>query len=161
MIEEDNIREESICCDFLENDRIWPPFLGANRGHPFVKALVEVLRRLPDEAYDTVSDIACFVVEDPRITACNVPFNRNYPPASNGINVRFDTIVIFHAALVYSHNALIGLLAHELAHSLISGPDFITDEKSADSLAIQWGFSKELEFFKAERQKKRTCNMEY
>ena len=60
-------RQEDISYDFLEGDKIWPPFIAPNRNHPFVKALVEVLERLPDDAYDKVAHQTSFVVEDHQV----------------------------------------------------------------------------------------------
>jgi hypothetical protein len=148
-------REEDITYDFLESDRIWPPFIAPNHSHPFIKALVEVLMRLPDHIYEVVEERIMFVVEDPRIVATNAPFNRVYLPSPKDIDihVQFDTIVIFHHALTYPHNALMGLLAHELAHSIVSLPEHKENEAAADDLVVQWGFSKEFEALEAERQK--------
>ena len=145
-------REEDIAYDFLENDRIWPPLFMSDRGHPFIKALVEVLTRLPDEAYDEVSKAVSFVIEDDRFLAVNAPFRRYYPPSPNGRMVSFDTIVVFHQALAYPHAALVGLLAHELAHSLENKPDYKTDEVAANALVLRWGFGRELEALRAEPQ---------
>jgi hypothetical protein len=146
-------REEDIAYDFLENDRIWPPNIASNRGHPFIKALVEVLIRLPNHIYEEVAEMVSFVVEDPQFMATNVPFNRVHPSSSNSLNVRFDTIVIFHQALACPHNALMGLLAHELAHSFSNQSNYKNDEAMADKLVVQWDFGKELEALKIERQK--------
>lgn len=145
--------EEEISCDFLENDRIWPPLIAFKPEHPFVKALLEVLTRLPVEAYYVVSKKVSFVVEDARITALNVPFNRSYPSNPNGLTVSFDTIVVFHQALAFPHAALVGLLAHELAHSFQSEPDYKTDEATTDALVLRWGFDRELEALRVEQQK--------
>ncbi|MGD0918975.1 MAG: hypothetical protein ABSB22_21225 [Thermodesulfobacteriota bacterium] len=146
-------REEDIAYDFLENERIWPPNIAPNREHPFIKALVEVLMRLPNHIYEAVAEMVLFVVEDPRFMATNAPFNRVYPSCSNSHNVRFDTIVIFHQALACPHNALMGLLAHELAHSFSHLSDYKNDEILVDKLVAQWGFGKELEALEIERQK--------
>lgn len=147
-------REEDIAYDFLESDRIWPP-ISTNRGHSFIKALVEVLTRLPDEAYDLVSAKVSFVVEDGQFLAINVPLDRFYPPNPNGLTVSFHTIVVFHQALAYPHAALVGLLVHELAHSFESKEDYKADEEAADALALRWGFGREFEALKAEQQKAR------
>lgn len=69
-------RQEDVAYDFLESDRIWPPGLARTA---FRQALKEALMRLPDDVYDVVSERVLFVVEDPRINAINVPFNRAYP----------------------------------------------------------------------------------
>jgi hypothetical protein len=104
-----------------------------------------------------IADRVSFVVEDPRITAVNVPFNRSYLPCTrdNGVEVRFDTIVVFHKALTYPHAALVGLLAHELAHSVALEDDHLADEDAADNLVCQWGFSKELEALTSEHEKEK------
>ena len=144
-------RQEDISYDFLEGDKIWPPFIAPNRNHPFVKALVEVLERLPDDAHDKVAHQTSFVVEDHQVLATNVPFDRCYPPIQSELRVRFDIIVIFHAALDNSHKALVGLIAHELAHSFVTQSNYRTDETETDLQAIRWGFAEELEALKVER----------
>jgi predicted SprT family Zn-dependent metalloprotease len=53
--------------------------------------------------------------------------------------------VIFHAALECSHKALVGLIAHEIAHGFVTQSDSRTDEKETDLQAIRWGFAEELE----------------
>jgi hypothetical protein len=144
-------RQEDIIYDFLGSDRIWPPFIASNLNHPFIKALVEVLERLPADAYDEVSGRILFVVEDPQILATNVPFERLYPPFKRVLRVRFDTIVIFHAALDFSHKALVGLIAHELAHSFVTQSDYKADEKETDLQTVRWGFAEELEALQVAR----------
>ncbi|MFC2027063.1 hypothetical protein ACFLU3_00090 [Chloroflexota bacterium] len=144
-------RQEDILCDFIENeDRIWPPGLAPIA---FVNALKEVLTRLPDDAYDAVCETVSFVVEDPKITATNVPFNRTYPSLPDGITIQFNTIVIFHQALAYPGAALVGLLAHELAHSFVDEQNYNADEDAADALVVRWGFAKEIAALRAEQQK--------
>jgi hypothetical protein len=142
-------RQEDISCDFLESDRIWPPSLAPTS---FIEALKEVLLRLPDDAYDDISDRVRFVVDVPPFLAVNVPFRRVYPTCSNPFTVELYTIVVFLQALSGSHRALVGLLAHELAHSLVSMPDHRSNEEAADALAISWGFDRELEVMRAEFQ---------
>ncbi|MFC1762228.1 hypothetical protein ACFL6U_09110 [Planctomycetota bacterium] len=119
MTMDEDIRKDDIAYDFLENDRIWPLFIVSNHQHPFIQALVEVLMRLPDKVYDVVSRKVSFVVEDDQDLAVNVSFSRSYPPTSKKLTVSFDTIVIFHQPLTWPHTALVGLLAHELAHSIV------------------------------------------
>jgi hypothetical protein len=138
-------REEDILYDFIESDRIWPPIFMADMKHVFVRALTDVLVRIPDEVYDMVTNRVNFVVEDPRIHAINVPFSRYCPPSAEGHYVQFETIVVFHQLLAYPFNALVGALAHEIAHSFVSGEDFRSDEEKVDALVLEWGFRKELE----------------
>lgn len=143
-------REEDISNDFLDTDRVYPPGL---MPASFKEALVEVLQRLPDEAYDEISSRVSLVVETPDITAVNVPFSRVYPLLSGKLEVRFDTIVVFHQAQSLPHNALVGLLAHEFAHSFVSGKDYKSDEEATNALARQWGFNKELDLLEVELRK--------
>ena len=96
MATQEKNREESITYSFIQTDRIWPPFIAATHDHPFIMALVEVLKRLPDDAYDEIEDSVSFVVEDFQVIAINVPFEKFYPSVPNGLKVRFDTIVLFH-----------------------------------------------------------------
>ena len=153
MTNQETIREDAIVGSFLENDRIWPPSITSTRGHPFVIALVEVLKRLPDDAYYDVENYVSFVIEDSRFMAFNVPFKRIYPTPPNGLEVRFDTIVIFHHALRYPSAALVGLIAHELAHSFGNHQEYKADEEAADVLVRQWGFDEELEALQVEQKK--------
>lgn len=148
-------RSDDISHEFLENDRIWPFFVPHNREHPFVKALIEVLRHLPDDAYDAVSEFVSFVVEDPQISAVNVPFRRKFPACGAPPEFRLDTVVIFHEPLLYPMDALVGLLAHELAHSFVDRRDYDADEAAADALVLQWGFGEELEALHAHQKRQR------
>ena len=45
-----------------------------------------------------------------------------------------------------------GLIAHELAHSIAELPDYQSDEQEADSQAGCWGFDEELAMLKVEQQ---------
>lgn len=125
-------RQEDIDYNILTGDRIWPPFVGYDHNHPFVKALVEVLTRLPDEDYDAVEEFVYFVVETREILAINVPLKMGYPSVESNSTIRFETIVIFHSALKFPHKALIGLIAHEVAHSFVDIPDHKRNEQETD-----------------------------
>jgi len=148
-------REEDIAYDFLESDRIWPQTVSFNHRHPFMKALINVLECLPGDVYDTVSSILSFVVEDNNFTALNVPFSRFYPSPPKGLKVRIDTIVVFHPALEYPHDALVGLLAHEIAHSFVDLADHVSNEEATDTMVEKWGFGKQLKALRAEQKKER------
>lgn len=143
-------RQEDITYDFLESDRIWPFGLAPTS---FKQALREVLSRLPDDVYDVVSEQVWFVIEDSRIAAINVPFNRTYPTCPNGLEIRFNTVVVFHQALIYPYKALVGLLAHEIAHCFVSEREHGPNEDATDALALSWGFDRELEALRVEHQK--------
>jgi hypothetical protein len=146
-------RRDAITYSFIESDRIWPPFIAHDLSHPFMKALLEVLTRLPDDEYYIVESYVSFIVEVKEIMAANAPFVRTYFPGPGKIEVRFDTIVFFHTALGYSHKALVAIIAHELAHSIESHPDYKTDEQMADLMVHSWGFQEELESLRIETEK--------
>jgi len=55
-----------------------------------------------------------------------------------------DTIVFFRKCLDFAQEAMIGLIAHEIAHSFVRGRDNPEDETFADDKARQWGFGEEL-----------------
>ena len=139
-----------VVADFLENDKVWPPGCAPKS---FNKALVEVLSRLPEEDYDEISSTIMFVVEPDGFLATNAPFGRFCPPSADGCDLRFDTIVIFHPCFDYSHSALVGLLAHEIAHSFVRGQDYEADENAADQQVCKWGFEEELKALAAEQAK--------
>ena len=74
----------------------------------------------------------------------NVPFTRIYPQSNEPIEVGFETIVFFSSALSLPHEPLVSLIAHEVAHCFADERDYEDDEAAADTLAISWGFEKEL-----------------
>ena len=147
-------RLESILCDFLESDKIWPPGLAPQ---PFKKALVEVLMRLPEDDYNEISSRIMFVVESEELSATNAPLTQFCPPSTEGYDLRFDTIVIFHPCFDYPHAALVGLLAHEIAHCFVRGQDYDADEDAADQQVHKWGFEIELLALDAEQAEARAA----
>ena len=137
---------EDIERSFLESDRVWPVGLTTDQSHPFVSALVEVLKRLSDKDYDKVELRIGFVVESYQMRAVNVPFRQIVPPATQAAcEVRYDTIIVFASSLRLPHPALVGLLAHEIAHSCVEKDDHHDNEAAADQLATSWGFGQELQ----------------
>ena len=140
-------RIEDIKYTFLEGERIWLPALVPLH---FLVALKKVLVRLPEDDYNKVTDFIWFVVEHPGFTAQNIPIDRPFIPAG-GEKIECYVIVIFHGALSYSRPALMGLIAHEIAHSFVNGSNYTSDELAADEKAISWGFKKELEALKLEQ----------
>jgi hypothetical protein len=139
-----------ISYSFLKSDRIWPPGFGADLGHPYIKALVEVLERLSDDIYDEVDLRLLFVFELPPIVAINCPFARPYPPMKNCFTVRLDTVIIFHSAINLSNKALIGLFAHEIAHTFVEEREHYQNEEATNKLAYSWGFQEELDLLEKE-----------
>ena len=126
-------RYEGIQC-MVESDQIWPLIWTPAR-HKFSAAFREVFSRLPEEVFDQVEEIS-FVLEDPEIDyfAANVPA----PPSAA------DTIVFFRKCLNFAPEAMIGLIAHEIAHSFVRGRDNAEDEALVNDKAREWGFGDEL-----------------
>lgn len=136
-------REEDIMY-MLETDRIWPPAVGSKTRRRFERALTETLKRLPDKVFDCVYDDTCYVIHDVCALAMNVPLKITIPASKKGASIQRNQIVFFPEAFRLSDKALIGLIAHEIAHSLVEKDNHIENEKAADSLASKWGFSEEL-----------------
>lgn len=137
-------RKEDISY-FIQQDRIWPPtshvYLPNN---PFMKALHEVLERLPEDVFDEVLDKVYFVVDFEGLLGINAPIVVTCPPKSEPYNIKVSNIIIFNQALKLSHESLVGLLAHEIAHSFSEGLGYSGDEKFADHAAKEWGFATEI-----------------
>lgn len=132
---------------FLGNGNIWPPTVEATPSHPFMKALRSVLLRLPEEVYYQITNHLQFIVEDQKCRAFSVPFRRIYPcvaGSAESIKLKLDIIVVFKKCFSLSHDALIGLLAHEIAHFFVDESDHFRNESETDNLAASWGFGEEL-----------------
>jgi len=136
---------------FVDSDRLWPPH--AQTKSKFVPFLCEVLSRLPDEDFTRLDDnILSIVLEDPatcRMLAVNVkaPSFPRLEKESGG-----DTIIFYHDCWRFTGAALVGLIAHEFAHSLVCGQDYQSDEIAADAKAESWGFKSELARLEAEKR---------
>jgi hypothetical protein len=127
----------------VESDRIWPPVPSSPARRKFNEAFREVLSRLPEEVFDQVQSEIGFVLEDPTVEffATNVPA----PPSGDvGGKLGIDTIVFFHTCLNFAREAMIGLIAHEIAHSFVRGRDNREDEALVNDKAREWGFGDEL-----------------
>ena len=61
--------------------------------------------------------------------------------------------MIFHPCLDYPHAALVGLLAHEIAHCFVAGHDCDADEDATDQRVHIWGFEEEIKALDAENAK--------
>jgi len=136
--------------NMLERDGIWPPTVSPERDR-FCEALREVLSRLPQEAFDKVDDKVRFLLDDPslKMLAVNAP-----PPPSSDLSGRLgiDTIVFFRLCLDLTPKALIGLIAHEIAHSFVCGKDYLEDKILAEKQAPKWGFGPELACLESEKE---------
>jgi hypothetical protein len=117
----------------VESDSIWPPVQSPAR-KKFNAAFREVLSRLPEEVFDQVQSEIVFVLEDPTVEyfAANVPA----PPSGDvGGKLGMDTIVVFHTCLNFAREAMIGLIAHEIAHSFVGGTDNCEDRVAPEYLS--------------------------
>lgn len=148
-IEEDypSDTREQDCRLFLESDRIWPPSVRSVNRTRFERALLAVLRKLPDDVFSIVDDGVSFVVDEGACRAINVPFSKTLPLKNytGTIAWRIDQIVIFNTAFQLSDEALVALVAHEIAHSVEKLSDHQENENAADALVVEWGFARELE----------------
>ena len=147
------IRLGDILYDYLENDRIHNTALVSPK---FFRALADVLRRMPEDDFYEIPDNLTFIVETEHITAQNVRLLASVSGKGHAVPITIDIIVIYHTALEYSHNALMGLLAHEIAHSFHEGKDYMKDEEMTDNLACKWGFENELQALEEEKKKHRS-----
>jgi len=129
---------------FLSSGHVWPCTIEMTRNHPFTKALKEVLLRLPKEVFYDVEPYVQFIVEAHEAFAFNVPFERVWQGNVKNPRLRLDTIVVYERSFRLSHEALVALLAHEIAHSVIKKKNHSENEDAADKAVISWGFGKEL-----------------
>ncbi len=102
------------------------------------KAITEVLVRLPEQAFELlVGERGLVVIQGARKA------NTVYPLPPRPTESWF---VVFQSdTAAYTHEQLVGLVAHELAH--VANCDGIGDvqaEVKADALAVSWGFASEI-----------------
>ena len=145
-MEYDSVREDNVN-SYLSVDHIWPPTVQANPSHPIVKAIKEVLLRLPEDEFYEVESYVQVIIEDQESLAFNVSFNRPIE--------RLDTIVIYERSFKMSHKALVGLLAHELAHTFVDEKEHFKNEAAVNELARSWGFTEEIKILDREITKHR------
>lgn len=142
---------------YLESDRIWPPTVWADRCHPFIIALREILERLPGDVFEELDNLQ-FIVESKDMLGVSVPFERRIPIITDRlkeIEFKLDTIVIFEKSFQYSSKALVGLLVHEIAHCFGEGRgNHQEEEKRADEIAISWGFGNEIQQLELEKKRR-------
>ena len=138
--------------NIVKSDNIWPPTASSNQ--LLAPALCEVLSRLPQEDFDFVESNVSFIVEDPKLTplAFNVPAK-----GEMGRKIGLDRIVFFESSWLLSPKALIGLVAHELAHSFVTGKDDTKDELLVNQRVCDWGFQDELICLQREKPQLKAC----
>lgn len=129
--------------NYVQSDMIWPPI--SRTSEKLIPSLREVLSRLPEEDFIFVEGRVRFILEDESVIALNV-----HPPSPDAKGL-FD-IILFHHVWEFSPKALIGLIAHELAHTFVSGPNYQADEAEADEKAISWGFAEEIDCYRSEKE---------
>ena len=137
---------------FLTSGHIWPPTVEANPKHPFIKALKAVLLRLPEEVFSDVEWSVQFIVESHKALAFNVPFEMSYPGEVMDPKFRLDTIVIYEECFNLSHEAFMALIAHEIAHTIVSKRNHSENEAAANEAIISWGFDKEYTKYQQEKK---------
>jgi hypothetical protein len=135
-------RLEDILNSYLESDRIY----NRERVSPkFIRALIDVLRRMPEGDYYEIPDNLIFIVETKHILAQNIKLNAYQEVKGVCIHESYYVVAIYCTALGYPHNALVGLIAHEIAHSFVDKPDDKSNEDATDALVARWGFQAELQ----------------
>jgi hypothetical protein len=140
----DQTRQDNISY-FLQGDRIWPPnWVFAGCGDRFRKALVDVFWRLDEDAYYEAEEL-WFVLDTGEFLALNVPRDIIVPVSPSPHTRSYDTVFITSRAWHLCDEALVGLLAHEIAHSLVKRQQHAENEEAADDLVRKWGFGPELD----------------
>lgn len=134
---------------FLQGDRVWPPnWIAYESGQRFGKALREVFRRLEDDDFDKATNL-WFVLDNGFALALNVPQNIAVLATSLPFTYSCDTIYLTNRAWQLNDTALVGLLAHEIAHSFVERQSHSENEEAADALVRKWGFRDELDAINA------------
>ena len=101
----------------------------------------EFLVRLPEEAFHVLIDETNFYFEDPTLQAVGVNVrNRCIREPSSGKEFECFTIIIFKAAYYFDDEAIIGLIAHEFAHSFVDDPDHSENERLTNLKLAEWGY---------------------
>lgn len=114
---------------------------------PVFLAILEVMKRLPEEDFYKACYAIDFVIQMDAFRAINVPvFSGEEMPVQPNpqSQKRRDLIVIFKNPEL-SHRELLGLVAHEIAHSFVKGRDDDDNEKVANDQVRKWGFGDELD----------------
>jgi hypothetical protein len=133
-----------------DNNRILPPVFSAGRSK-FDTALAEVLSRLPQDDFETVVSKVVIVLDNPEFNA--FALNVAAPTSPDNIQEKgVDTIVFFRLAFSLSPKSLIALIAHEIAHSIVSGNDFLEDEALVNAKIREWGFGREQDCYEIEKK---------
>ena len=107
----------------------------------YLEPMQELLVRLPENAFDALTDQTNFYFEDPRINTLGVSVqNHRFRRSEVGKEEACFTVIIFKAAANLSSEAVIGLLAHEFAHSFVTVFDDSENERLTNEKLREWGF---------------------
>lgn len=143
MDSDEKIRSDNIRC-FFETDRIWPPtWQFTDCGKRFAKALSDVFWRLDEDSYYGAEDL--WFVLDTGYLAISVPRDIICQETETPYKQSYDCVFISSRAWQLSDKALVGLLAHEIAHSFETRGEHTENEQAADALVRKWGFGAELD----------------
>ncbi len=128
---------------FITSDRIVPPIDAIQS--KFTPALCEVFSRLPPKDFQVAVTQFSIVLQNPEVLEC-LAINFQRPRSAPSSRANLFTIIFFHFCWKLSAKALVGLIAHEFAHSFVTGYefDYLGDEMATDAKACDWGFQNEL-----------------
>ena len=133
---------------YLESESVYTPSLKVNE--PFYSVIEEVLKRLPDEIFYIVEKKIMFRIESSPKCTIRYHFKKSIPQNFNIFPHKIDiyTIILLPPCLKLSREALIGVIANEIAHSVLA--DYLGSE---DDLTEAWGFSAEIAAMKKAKKK--------
>lgn len=107
----------------------------------YLEPMQELLIRLPQDAFDALTEQTNFYFEDPRINTLGVNLqNHRFRRSADGNEEACFTIIIFKRAANLSSEAVIGLLVHEFAHSFVTVFDDSENERLTNEKLREWGF---------------------
>lgn len=106
----------------------------------YMDPMQELLVRLPQDAFDALTEQTNFYFEDPQIATLGVNIqNSQFRRSSHGEMSACFTIVIFKSAASLSPQATTGLLAHEFAHSFVDVFNHSESERLTNEKLSEWG----------------------
>jgi hypothetical protein len=130
---------------YLESESVHTTSLTLNTH--FYSALTEVLERLPNDIFTTVEENIRFILESSPMWTMKYHFKRSCPHQFRIFPRPIDiyTIILLHPCLELSREALTGVIANEIAHSvLVCYPTRHMLGKSEEDLTEAWGFAAEI-----------------
>ena len=116
----------------------------------YVGAVKEVLARLPEDIFARVGQEVRFAFEHPDFLSMNIPFTDLLPRRTQGGGVAREMIVFSHHCFSLSRDALVGLVAREIAQSLDGIKPGRENGATAGRRLRSWGFARELSTLRRE-----------